>query len=98
MAKRKKAAVDENDFEALDRFAHGVTLINTRPLNQRERRMWEAAKRGRPRKPPGTKAIPTLITVEPKLLRRIDAYAKKVGVSRSQLFSEAVRERIGLAR
>jgi hypothetical protein len=43
---------------------------------------------------PGTKAVPTLITVEPRLLQQADAYAKKVGVSRSQLFSDAIRGRI----
>ena len=90
----KKKKTDEDDFEALDRLAHGVTLEKLRPLNPEERRRWEAAKRGRPRKAPGTKVIPTLITVEPELLRRADAYAKKIGLSRSQLFSEAVRRRI----
>ena len=94
MAKRKKSVIDENDFESLDRFARNLTLENTRPLNSRERQMWELAKRGRPKKAPGTKAIPTLITVEPKLLRRVDAYARKAGISRSQLFSDAVRQRI----
>jgi hypothetical protein len=90
----KKKKTDENDFEALDRLARGVTLEKLRPLNPEQRRRWEAAKRRRPRKAPGTKAIPTLITVEPELLRRADAYAKKIGLSRSQLFSEAVRRRI----
>ena len=94
MAMRIKSKIDENDFEALDRLAHSITLENTRSLNKRERQRWEAAKRGRPRKAPGTKAVPTLITVEPKLLKKVDAYAKKAGISRSQLFSEAVRERI----
>ncbi len=97
MAKRKKPTTDENDFEALDRLAHSITLENTRPLNKRERERWEVAKRGRPAKAPGTKAIPTLITVEPKLLKQVDAYAKKEGMSRSRLFSEAVRQRIGAA-
>ena len=47
--------------------------------------------------------MPTLITVEPQLLRRADAYAdayayayaKKSGLSRSQLFSDALRQCIG---
>jgi hypothetical protein len=98
MAKRAKPPVDENDFEALDRLAHSITLENTRPLNARERKQWAEAKHGRPRKAPGAKSVPTLITVEPTLLRRIDAYVKKAGISRSRLFAEAVRERIGAAR
>lgn len=94
MAKRKKAFIDENDFAALDRLARSITFEKTRPLTPEQRRRWEAAKRGRPRKAPGTKAVPTLITVEPKLLKKVDAYAKKAGISRSQLFSDAVRRRI----
>src|SRR5256885_16182668 len=97
MTKRKKTIIDENDFEALDRLAHSITMENTRPLSKRQRQMWEEAKRGRPRKALGTKAVPTLITVEPTLLKLADAYAKKTGISRSQLFAEAVRKRIGLA-
>lgn len=91
---RTTKKTDENDFEALDKLAHSITPEKLRPLSPEMRRRWEAAKRGRPRKAPGTKAVPTLITVEPKLLKKVDAYAKRVGMSRSQLFSEAVRERI----
>ena len=89
--KAKSSKTNENDFEALDRLARGITPEKLKPLTADQRRRWEAAKRGRPRKPAGTKAIPTLITVEPKLLKKADAYAKKTGVSRSQLFADAVR-------
>lgn len=89
--KPKSPKTDENDFRALDRLASRITVGKLRPLTAEQRRRWEAAKRGRPRKPAGTKAIPTLITVEPKLLKQADAYAKKTGISRSQLFSDAVR-------
>ncbi len=98
MAARKIPKVSEVDFEALDKLARSITLDKLRPLTPELRRRWEAAKRGRPAKVAGTKSVPTLITVEPTLLKRIDAYAKKVGISRSQLFAEAVRERIGAAR
>ena len=47
---------------------------------------------------PGTKSVPTLITVEPQLLRRADAFAKKTGLSRSQLFSDGLRQRIDSAK
>jgi hypothetical protein len=93
----KKNKTDENDFEALDRLARGVTPEKLRPLSAKQRGRWEAARRGRPKKPAGTKAVPTLITVEPQLLRRADAYAKRAGLSRSQLFSDALRQRIGMA-
>ena len=91
---KKKTNTDENDFEALDRLAHSITPEKLRPLTPERRGRWEAAKRGRPKKAPGTKAVPTLITVDPGLLRQVDAYAKKAGVSRSQLFSDAVRRQI----
>jgi hypothetical protein len=90
----KKKKTDENDFDGLERLARGITPDKLRPLTPEQRRRWETAKRGRPKKAPGTKAVPTLITVEPKLLRRVDAYAKKAGMSRSQLFSDSVRRRI----
>jgi len=95
--KAKQVKTNENDFAALDRLARSVTPENLRPLTAAQRGRWEAAKRGRPKKPPGTKAVPTLITVEPQLLRRADAYAKRAGLSRSQLFSDALRQRISTA-
>jgi hypothetical protein len=94
----KKTKTDEADFQALDRLAHRITPEQLRPLSPRQQRRWDAAKRGRPKKMPGTKAVPTLITVEPQLLRRADAYAKKSGLSRSQLFSDALRRRIAPAK
>jgi hypothetical protein len=97
MKNSTKIKTDENDFEALDRLARSITPEKLRPLTPEQRRRWEAVKRGRPKKPPGTKSIPTLITVDPQLLRRADAYAKKAGVSRSQLFSDALRRRISRA-
>jgi hypothetical protein len=97
MAKRINLKIDENDFEALDRLAHSITFENTRPLSPAQRRQWEEAKRGRPRKAPGTKAVPTLITVDPKLLKEVDDHAKRDGVSRSQFFADAVRRRLRAA-
>lgn len=90
----RKNKTDQNDFEALDKLACGITPEKPKPLTSEQRRRWNDAKRGRPKKAPGTKAVPTLISVEPRLLQRVDAYAKKMGVSRSQLFSDAIRQRI----
>jgi hypothetical protein len=81
--------IDEDDFEALDHLAHSVTPDEMRPLNPEMRRRWQAAKRGRPRKPLGTKAVPTMITVDPELLKQIDAQARKAGISRSQFLANA---------
>jgi len=71
---------------------------NSRPATSPQGRRNTVERRGRPRKAPGKKFVPTLITVEPRLLKQADAYAKKAGVSRSQLFSDAVRKKIGLGK
>ncbi|HZL38418.1 MAG TPA: hypothetical protein VFC78_24100 [Tepidisphaeraceae bacterium] len=92
----KRSSTYENDFQALDRVARGITAEKLRPLTSEQRRRWEAAKRGRVKKTRSADAVPTLIAVAPRLLRRVDAYAKKAGVSRSQVFSEAVSRRIDL--
>ena len=91
-----KQKIDENDFEALDRLARGLTPESMRPLSPAMCRRWQAAKRGRPRKAPGAKAIPTMITVEPRLLKRIDVQARKAGVSRSQFLANAARRELSL--
>ena len=93
---RKIRKIDENDFEALDRLARSLTPEKMRPLSPAMHRRWQAAKRGRPRKSPGTKAVPTMITVEPKLLMRIDAGAKKARLSRSQFLANAARRALKL--
>lgn len=93
---KQKGTIGENDFEALDRLARGLTPEKMRPLCPAMRRRWQAAKRGRPRKAPGTKAMPTLITVEPDLLKRIDIEARKAGLSRSQFLAKAAKRELGL--
>lgn len=95
MATRKRRT-DENDFAASDRLARDLVPEKMRPLSAAMRQRWEAAKRGRPRKPPGTKAVPTMITIEPKLLRLIDAHARKAGVSRSQFLANAAQRELRL--
>jgi metal-responsive CopG/Arc/MetJ family transcriptional regulator len=37
-------------------------------------------------------------SITPRKLQRVDAYAKAAGLSRSQLFADAVRERIDARR
>jgi hypothetical protein len=92
-----KHKMGENDFEALDRLARSITPADMRPLSPAMRKRWVAPKRGRPRKPPGTKAVPTMITLEPQLLRLIDHSARQAGISRSQFLADAARRRLGLA-
>ena len=91
---KAKPKIDEDDFEALDRLARSISPAMMRPLSPEMRRRWEAARRGRPRKAPEEKAIPTMITVEPDLLKQIDAATRKAGVSRSQFFAVAARNHL----
>jgi hypothetical protein len=91
-----KKKIDEDDFAALDRLARGITPEKMRPLSHKMQQRWNAAKRGRPRKSPSIKAVPTMITLEPKLLRKIDAGARKAGLSRSQFLAEAARRELKL--
>jgi Ribbon-helix-helix protein, copG family len=93
-----KTRIDEDDFAALDRLARSLTAGDMRPLSKTMRKRWQAAKRGRPRKSPAAKAVPTMITVEPKLLKRIDNRARRQGLSRSQFLANAARRELSLAR
>ena len=57
--------------------------------------------RGAPRKAPGTHHDRVQITMEPELLKRIDAHAAATGKSRSAVIREAVEEKLkaqGIAR
>ena len=49
----RKTKTDENDFEALDRLAHGIAPEKLRALTAEQRARWEAAKLGRPKKGAG---------------------------------------------
>ncbi|MBI4586367.1 MAG: hypothetical protein HY717_20350 [Planctomycetes bacterium] len=64
-----------------------------RPMTARERRQWERAKRGRgrPSKAPGQKAVRVLLTIQPTLLAEADAFARRHGLSRSDLFARGLR-------
>jgi len=63
------------------------------PMTALERRRWERAKRGRgrPSKAPGQKAMRVLLTIQPPLLAEADAFARRHGLSRSDLFARSLR-------
>jgi hypothetical protein len=65
----------------------GVVIDKTRPLGDRERKVWEQAKRGRAaaRAENGAKKIS--ISLRSDLLARADALAKKNGQNRSELIA-----------
>ena len=69
-----------------------------RPLNARERELWRRFKRkaGRPKIGAGTTNVS--VSMEKALLRRADRFARRHGMSRSQLISQGVRAAIGSFR
>lgn len=73
------------DLEAFDPH-------KAKPLSKRGRVLWKAATRGRgrPRKPAGEKTRRVVISVEPRLLKRMDAFAKSHGLDRSKLIAKGV--------
>ena len=91
------------DFEALpdaqkeaiwrdiDRKSNAELRAESRPLNARERRQWSRfqKKAGRPRIGRGTTNIS--ISLEKGLLREFDRFARKAGMSRSELIARGVK-------
>jgi hypothetical protein len=74
----------------------GIVIDKTRPLNAKERKLWQQAKRGRGRPKVGRGARKVSISLEGSLLERADAAAKKSGVNRSELIAELME--LGLRR
>jgi hypothetical protein len=81
----------------LERETPQRRLARSRPLNAAERRRWRGfqQKLGRPRIGRGSQAIS--LTLEKSLLERADAFAKRFGLSRSQLVAESLRDKMGRA-
>lgn len=73
-----------------------VALRESKPLTPAMRRMHQrAAKRGRPRV--GKGAAKVYISMERGLLKDVDSFARKHGISRSQLIAQGVRAVLGTA-
>ncbi|HSU65639.1 MAG TPA: hypothetical protein VLJ39_02100 [Tepidisphaeraceae bacterium] len=75
-------------------------LAESRPLTAKERAQFEAFRQqvikrgaGRPKVGQGSKVIS--LSVEKGFLKRVDAYAKRMRMKRSELFLKSVREKIG---
>jgi hypothetical protein len=85
-------AEKERIFQEIEREDPRDRLARSKPLDPRTRALWEKAKRkgGRPKLgKDGVKVIS--LSVEKKLLNEADAYAKKNGLKRAELFSQALR-------
>ena len=73
-----------------------MVIDKTRPLNSKERKLWEQAKRGRGRPKIGKGAKKVSISLENDLLHKADALARKQGLNRSELIAGFVMD--GLKR
>jgi hypothetical protein len=84
----------ERDVAELATLSTEELRKRARPLTAAERAEWERARRGRPRKVPGTKAARVLFTIDPELLKRADEYARRHGLTRAQLLATGLQKAI----
>ena len=100
MRKRKKSVIDEfialpdsekeRIYNEIDAESPEERLARSRPLNAAERRQWARFKKiGRPKIDKGVKRIS--LAVERDLLKKVDAYAKKHGISRAEIVAQGLR-------
>jgi hypothetical protein len=84
------AMTDDERNAEVARFEKGVRFEDTRPLSAKSRLLWERVRqaRGRPRK--AAKAARVLITVEPELLSLADRFARRHGLSRSEMIARGL--------
>lgn len=77
--------------EAMAKFDQEMIVAKSRPLNLRQQRAWEHARRkpGRPRRGAGVKVIS--VSVERELLARSDLLATVLGISRAALIERGLR-------
>ena len=89
----KRIDIDKMTKEELDQLyaeAEKITYEDTRPLNAAERRqLARAARKGRPRIGAGARRIN--VTVEQRLLGKVDSYAKKHGLTRAAMVAEGFK-------
>ena len=85
------AKLSEAELDRLGAEAEKVTLESTRPLPADARRALARAARkgGRPRVGAGAARIN--VTVERRLLKMADAYARKHGLSRAAVIADGLR-------
>ena len=90
-------AEKERVWREIDGLTSRQIATRSRPLNSQERTLWRKFKRkaGRPRIGKGVKVVS--VGLEKDLLKRADALAKRRGVNRSKLVSDALRALIASA-
>ncbi len=90
---------DEKDriWQEIDRKTPDEVRAESRPLNAKEVAQWRRFKRkaGRPKVGKGAKMV--ALSIELKLLKCADAYAKRHGMKRSELIAKGLETVIGKA-
>ena len=75
------------------RIERGIPARQLKPLSAADKALWRAAKRA-PGKSRGSRrqvSVPVRVTLEPKLLKAIDAYAASNGITRSELLARGAK-------
>ena len=87
----------ERIWRELDSMTPEQIRARSRPLNAEERKLWQRFKRkvGRPKIGKGVKIVS--VGLEKDLLKKADALAKRRGVNRSALVTEALKAMIASA-
>ena len=80
-----------DDLRSEARELMNINLSDLRPLRPEMRAKWESAKRGRGRPRKLVKAARVLTTIDPELLAKADAVAKKRNSTRAALIAEGLR-------
>jgi hypothetical protein len=86
-----------DELQAATKGFDNIDLKETRPLTDEERAVWERTKRGRGRPRHGEGAVRVLVTLERRLKFAADEFAKRKGIGRSELITQALRQVIGSA-
>lgn len=80
------------ELDKLGREAEAVTFENTRPLSAEGRRALNLAARKGGRQRIGQGAQRINVSVERGLLAKVDAFARKIGVTRAALVADGLRK------
>jgi len=90
------AAEKERIYRELEAESPEHRLARSKPLTAAQRARWQRIQR---KLNSSKKATPVKISVgvEPQLLRRADAYAKRIGITRAQLISRGPQALLGTA-
>lgn len=87
----------ELDAEVAEFDKESLVDYGFKPLTPEQRKLWERAKRkgrpGRPRIGQGSKRV--LVSIEGGLLKEADRFAKKHGLTRAALVSQALKQVLG---